>query len=60
VGVLRVAGEPSRRAAVLEQGRELAGGYGGQLIGLPIGTFDVQIAGRTTQLTVGEGEISDL
>ncbi len=59
VGVLRIQAAKNMRAAVLEGGREIAGGYGGELIGLPAGLFDVQIAGQTAKVTINEGKITD-
>lgn len=59
VGVLRITGANNKRAAVLESGKEIAGAYGGELIGLPAGTFDVQMAGQTERVTISEGKITD-
>jgi hypothetical protein len=59
VGVLRITGAKNMRAAVLEGGREIAGGYGGELIGLPAGSFDVQMAGQTERVTISEGKVTD-
>jgi hypothetical protein len=59
VGVLRITAAKNMRAAVLEGDREIAGGYGGELIGLPAGTFDVQMAGQTEKVTISDGKITD-
>ncbi|HET8721874.1 MAG TPA: hypothetical protein VFM24_07590 [Nitrospira sp.] len=59
VGVLRITGANNRRAAVLEDGKEIAGAYGGELIGLPAGTFEVQMAGQTKKVTINEGKVTD-
>jgi hypothetical protein len=59
VGVLRITGAKNMRAAVLEGSREIAAGYGGELIGLPAGLFDVQMAGQTEKVTISEGKITD-
>jgi hypothetical protein len=59
VGVLRITGAKNMRAALLEGGKEIAGAYGGELIGLPAGTFDVQMAGQTEQVMISEGKITD-
>ncbi len=59
VGVLRITAAKNMRAAVLEGGQEIAGGYGGELIGLPAGSFDVQMAGQTEKVTISEGKITD-
>lgn len=59
VGVLRITGAKNMRAAVLEGGQEIAAGYGGELIGLPAGSFEVQMAGQTEKVTISEGKISD-
>lgn len=60
VGVLRIAGAKSRRAAVLDGGQEIAGAYGGELIGLPAGAFEVHFAGRTERVTISAGQVTDL
>jgi hypothetical protein len=60
VGVLRVTGESSRRVSVREGGREIAGAYGGELIGLPAGSFEVQVADRTETVTIVEGTVTDI
>ncbi|WP_053378833.1 hypothetical protein [Nitrospira moscoviensis] len=59
VGVLRISRPKNVRAAVLEGGQEIAGGYGGELIGLPAGTFDVEVAGQKEQVTVRAGQVTD-
>ena len=58
-GVLRITGAKNVRAAVLEGGHEIAGAYGGELIGLPAGSFDIQMAGQTEKVTINEGKITD-
>jgi hypothetical protein len=59
VGVLRISAGSGTRAAVLDSGKEIASGYGNQLIGLPAGSFDVQVAGQTEKVTISEGQITD-
>jgi hypothetical protein len=59
VGVLRITAAKNLRAAVLEGGKEIAGAYGGEIIGLPAGTYDVQMAGQTERVTISEGKITD-
>ena len=59
VGVLRIAAGGQTRAAVLDGGKELTSGYGEQVIGLPIGSFALQIAGQTEPVTINEGQITD-
>lgn len=41
------------------QKQEIAGAYGDELIGLPAGTFDIQMAGQTEKVTISEGKITD-
>jgi hypothetical protein len=60
VGVLRVAGESNRRVSVREGGQEIAGAYGGELIGLPAGSFEVQLDERTETVTIAEGAVTDI
>ncbi len=45
--------------AVLDGGKEIASGHGDQVIGLPPGAFDIQIAGQTERVTISEGQITD-
>lgn len=58
-GALRIAAGKGTRAAVLHDGKELLNGYGEQVIGLPPGSFEVQIAGQTQKVTISEGKITD-
>ncbi len=60
VGVLRVTGESSRRVSVREGGQEIAGAYGGELLGLPAGSFDVYVDERTDRVTIVEGTVTDI
>lgn len=59
VGVLRVSAGKDTRVDVLDAGNKLTGGYGGQIIGLPLGSFDIQVAGQTEQVTISEGKVTD-
>jgi hypothetical protein len=60
VGVLRVAGASSRRVSVREAGQEIAGAYGGELLGLPSGTYDVYVDERTETVTIVDGAVTDI
>jgi len=60
VGVLRVTGASSRRVSVREGGEEIAGVYGGELLGLPSGTFEVHVDDRTESVTIVEGSVTDI
>jgi hypothetical protein len=60
VGVLRVTGPSSRRVSVREGGQEIAGAYGGELIGLPAGSFDVYLDERTESVTIVAGMVTDI
>jgi hypothetical protein len=60
VGVLRVAGASSRRVSVREGGQEIAGAYGGELLGLPSGTYDIYVDERTDTVMIVEGVVSDI
>jgi hypothetical protein len=59
VGVLRVSVGKGIRAAVLDGGKEIAGDYGNFIVGLPAGSFDVNVAGQTEKVTISEGKITD-
>ena len=39
--------------------KALTTGYGAQVIGLPVGTFWVQIAGGSEAVTIQDGKITD-
>lgn len=34
-------------------------GYGNQVVGLPIGSFDVEIAGQTEKVTISDGNTAE-
>jgi hypothetical protein len=59
VGVLRISASQNTRGAVLDGGHEIAGGQGNQLIGLPVGSFEVKVAGQSEQVTISAGQITD-
>jgi hypothetical protein len=59
VGVLRVSAGDQTRAEVLDGDVVVVGGYGTQLIGLPVGSYGLRIAGQTDSFTIEEGKITD-
>ena len=59
VGALRVSAGKDTRVAVLDTGKDLVAGYGNQLIGLPLGSFDIQVAGQSERVTISEGNVTD-
>jgi Cu/Ag efflux protein CusF len=61
VGILRIKAGGNTRAEVLAADGKtaLTGGYGVQVIGLPVGTYRVQIAGGLEAVTIQDGKITD-
>lgn len=59
VGVLRVSAGKDTSVGVLDGGNKLTSGYGNQVIGLPPGSFDIQVAGQTERVTISEGQVTD-
>jgi Cu/Ag efflux protein CusF len=59
VGVLRVSAGTDTSVGVLDGGNKLTSGYGNQVIGLPPGSFDIQVAGQTERITISEGTVTD-
>jgi len=61
VGVLKVYTGGSTRIDVVDiDGQSpLAGGYGDQTIGLPVGMFQVKVAGQAETVTIEEGKVTE-
>lgn len=61
LGVLRISADPNTRSDVLDADKktELVGGYGNQLIGLPIGTYYVRVAGQSEAVTITDGKVTE-
>ena len=61
VGVLRINAGASTRADVLAADGKtaLTNGYGAQVIGLPVGTYRVQIAGQSAAVMIQDGKITE-
>ena len=59
VGILRISAGKDTRVDVVDAGNKLTGGYGNQVIGLPSGSFDIQIAGQSERVTISEGQVTD-
>lgn len=37
----------------------LTGGFGNQTIGLPVGTYQVKVAGQAETVTIAEGKVTE-
>ena len=61
VGILRIKAGASTRVDLLDAGGKstFAGGFGAQVIGLPVGTFRVQVAGQSEAVSIHEGKITE-
>ncbi|MBI3603730.1 MAG: hypothetical protein HY205_04700 [Nitrospirae bacterium] len=61
VGVLRVSAGSGTRIDLVDSitQKEITGGYGKQVFGLPIGTVQVRIAGQSELVTIQDGKITD-
>ena len=59
VGVLRVSASNQTHWEVLDGGAAIANGYGPKLVGLPIGSYSLRIAGQAGSFTIRDGQITD-
>jgi hypothetical protein len=61
VGVLRVTAGGGTRVDVLDPNTQqaLVGGFGNNQFGLPIGKFNVRVAGQSEAVTIQDGKIKD-
>jgi hypothetical protein len=61
VGVLRVSAGSGTRIDLVDSitQKEITGGYGKQVFGLPIGTVQVRIAGQSEPVMIQDGKITD-
>jgi hypothetical protein len=59
VGVLRVTANKDTPLEVSDGGTRIFSRYGSQLVGLPIGSFDVKVGTQTQSVTISEGTITD-
>lgn len=59
VGVLRVTAEKGTSLGVSDGGKVIFSRYGSQLIGLPIGSFEVKVGEQIQSVTISEGTITD-
>lgn len=61
VGVLQVYAGGNTRIDVLDRDGQptLAGGFGNQMIGLPIGSFQVQVAGQAEPITIEDNRVTE-
>ncbi|MDQ6634580.1 MAG: hypothetical protein M3Z10_07455 [Gemmatimonadota bacterium] len=61
VGTLRIKTGSSTAVAVMDADdkTKLTSGYGPQVIGLPVGTYRVKIAGQSEAVTIQKGKITD-
>jgi hypothetical protein len=59
VGVLRVSAGDQTRTDVVDGGAVIASGYGERLVGLPVGSYGLQISGATESFTIQDGQVTD-
>lgn len=59
VGVLRVSLGSSTRVEIFRGGQQVAAGYGKGQYGLPVGAYEVAIAGKREPITITAGGITD-
>jgi hypothetical protein len=61
VGVLQVNAGGSTRVDVVDKDGQsaLTGGFGNQTIGLPVGTFQVKVAGQAEPVTIDDGKVTE-
>lgn len=61
VGVLHINAGGNTRVDVVDKGGEspLTGGYGNQTVGLPVGTFQVKVAGQAETVTIEENKVTE-
>jgi hypothetical protein len=61
VGVLRLNADSSTALKILDADKktELYGGYGSADVGLPVGTYHVQVAGQTEEVKVEAGKVTE-
>lgn len=59
VGLLRITAGKDTRIDITDAGKQLTGGYGDQVIGLPVGAFHVLIAGQTEGIEIEDGKVTE-
>jgi hypothetical protein len=59
VGVLRITAGQNTRIDIIDAGEKLTGGFGAQLIGLPVGSFHVLVAGQTEGVEIQDGKVTE-
>ena len=61
VGVLQINAGRSTRVDVVDGDDQsaLTGGYGNQTIGLPVGSFQVKVAGQAETVSIEEGKVTE-
>jgi len=59
VGVLRVTAGKQTKSEVLDGGKMIASGHGDHLVGLPAGSYDLKVAGKTETITIQDGQITE-
>jgi hypothetical protein len=59
VGVLRITAGKDTRIDIIDAGKKLTGGYGDQVIGLPVGSFHVLVAGQTEGVEIQDGKVTE-
>jgi hypothetical protein len=59
VGVLRITVSSQTRWEVLDGATAIANGYGMKLVGLPVGSYSLRIAGQSESFKISDGQITD-
>lgn len=59
VGLLRITAGKDTRIDILDAGKKLTGGFGDQVIGLPVGPVSVQVAGQAEGVTIEDGKVTE-
>jgi len=59
VGVLRISVGSQTHWEVIDSGATLTNGYGTKLVGLPVGSYGLRIAGQTESFAIRNGEVTD-
>lgn len=59
-GILRISAAGSTSVDILDAGgTKVTGGYGSRAIGLPVGNFQVKVAGQAAPVSITAGKITD-
>ena len=59
VGVLHVTASSATRSEIMDGTTALAAGFGTRLVGLPAGSYGLQISGQTQPITIQAGQVTE-